>query len=344
MTWLITGGCGFVGSNLTSALLRSGTDVIVLDNLSRLGSLENLRWLRRNHGADWRFVLGDVRDAGMLSALMAEVRPAVVAHLAGQVAMTTSLLDPRLDFETNALGTFNVLEAVRGGSNESIVLFSSTNKVYGSLDQLRYVEAPTRYELVDYPLGLDESLPLEGHSPYGCSKLCADQYVLDFARMYGLRTVVFRHSSMYGGRQFATSDQGWVGWFCQKAIESIGTKGPGFTINGDGKQVRDVLHGDDLVAAYVAAARQIERTVGQAYNIGGGVANALSLLELFAMLERQTGARMSYTRLERRAGDQKVFVADVSKAARDFGWRPQVDCERGIATMVDWCREPAGAG
>lgn len=344
MTWLITGGCGFVGSNLASALLRSGTDVIVLDNLSRFGSLENLRWLRRNHGADWRFVQGEVRDAGMLSALLAEVRPAVVAHLAGQVAMTTSLLDPRLDFETNALGTFNVLEAVRGGSNESIVLFSSTNKVYGSLDKLRYVEAPTRYELVDYPLGLDESLPLEGHSPYGCSKLCADQYVLDFGRMYGLRTVVFRHSSMYGGRQYATSDQGWVGWFCQKAIESIDTQGSAFTINGDGKQVRDVLHSDDLVAAYVAAARQIERTAGQVYNIGGGVANALSLLELFALLERQTGACMSYTPLEWRAGDQKVFVADVSKAVRDFGWRPKVDCERGIATMVDWCREVASAG
>lgn len=344
MTWLITGGCGFVGSNLTSALLRSGTDVIVLDSLSRPGSAENLRWLRQTHGEDWRFVQGDVRDAGRMSSLVAEVQPAVVAHLAGQVAMTTSLLDPRLDFETNALGTFNVLEAVRGGSNESIVLFSSTNKVYGSLEQLSYVEAPTRYELVDYPLGLDESLPLDGHSPYGCSKLCADQYVVDFARMYGLRTVVFRHSSMYGGRQFATSDQGWVGWFCQKAIESMGAKRPRFTINGDGKQVRDVLHGDDLVAAYVAAAREIERTAGQAYNIGGGVANALSLVELFAILERQTGAQMSYTRLDWRAGDQKVFVADVTKAARDFSWGPQVDFERGIATMVDWCRELAGAG
>lgn len=344
MTWLITGGCGFVGSNLASALLRSGTDVIVLDDLSRFGSTENLRWLRRSHGEDWRFVRGQVQDADLLSTLMAEARPAVVAHLAGQVAMTTSLLDPRLDFETNALGTFNVLDAVRCASSESIVLFSSTNKVYGSLDQLRYAEASTRYQLVDYPLGLDESLPLEGHSPYGCSKLCADQYVRDFARMYGLKTVVFRHSSMYGGRQYATADQGWVGWFCQKAIESIDTQGPAFTINGDGKQVRDVLHGDDLVAAYIAAARHIERTAGQVYNLGGGAANALSLLELFALLERQTGARMRFTRLAWRAGDQKVFVADVSKAVRDFGWRPKVDCECGIATMVEWCRELASAG
>lgn len=344
MTWLITGGCGFVGSNLTNSLLGNGIDVVVLDSLAKPGSLRNLHWLRENHGANWRFVQGDVRDAGALSALVATARPAVVAHLAGQVAMTTSVVDPRLDFETNALGTFNVLEAVRGGSNETIVLFSSTNKVYGSLERLRYLETPTRYELLDYPLGLDESLPLEGHSPYGCSKLCADQYVLDFARMYGLRTVVFRHSSMYGGRQFATADQGWIGWFCQKAVESIGTKGPGFTISGDGKQVRDVLHGEDLVAAYLSAAQHIERTAGQAYNIGGGTANALSLLELFAMLEHQTGARMTYARLEPRAGDQKVFVADVSKAARDFGWEPQVECERGIAMMVDWCRELAGAG
>jgi CDP-paratose 2-epimerase len=344
VSWLITGGCGFVGSNLADALMRDGEDVVILDDLSRTGSASNLEWLRTRHGSDWRFEQADVRDADMVSRLVSETSPTVVAHLAGQVAMTTSIADPRRDFETNALGTFNVLDALRLRSPSSILLYSSTNKVYGSLEQFTYTETATRYVLPDRPLGLDEGLPLEGHSPYGCSKLCGDQYVHDFARMYGLRTVVFRHSSMYGGRQFATYDQGWIGWFCMKALEMADPAAPPFTISGDGKQVRDALHSDDLVGAYLSATAAIGTTAGRVYNIGGGPANSLSLLELFALLERLTGSTMRFERLPWREGDQKVFVADISAAHRDFGWSPGVSSEAGIARMLDWCREMPSDG
>ena len=201
---LITGGCGFVGTNFANALLAKGVDVVVFDNLSRVGSRDNLNWLRRRHGADWRFVDADVRDADGVATLVKETQPYAIAHLAGQVAMTTSLQNPRLDFEINVLGSLNVFEAVRLNVPESIVLYSSGNKVYGELAWVRCDETETRYVAPDYPNGFDESIPLEFHSPYGCSKGAADQYMLDYALMFGLRTVVFRHSSMYGGRQFAT--------------------------------------------------------------------------------------------------------------------------------------------
>lgn len=341
MKWMITGGCGFIGSNLADTLLSKGEQVVLFDNLSRLGSRDNLAWLRARHGADWAFIEADVRQAEAVAAAVREHAPAAVAHLAGQVAMTTSLQNPRLDFEINALGTLNVLEAVRLQAPETIVMYSSTNKVYGSLEEWPYVEAPTRYELPDHPYGLDENLQLDGHSPYGCSKLTGDQYVRDYQRMYGLRTVVFRHSSMYGGRQFATYDQGWIGWFCQKALEMENPASPAFTISGDGKQVRDVLHAHDLVAVYRQAAAQIATTAGQIYNIGGGMENSLSLLELFDLLAGLTGHPLRFSRLAWRAGDQKVFVADTRKAERDFGWRPQVSKTEGIRAMLDWSRELA---
>ena len=252
MSWLITGGCGFVGTNLADALLEQGETVAVLDNLSGRGARDNLRWLRERHGSDWPMIEADVRDADAMAAALRKLRPRFVAHLAGQVAMTTSLANPRLDFETNALGTFNLLEAIRVGSPDTALLYSSTNKVYGSLENLRYDESPTRYLLVDHPDGLDESLPLDGSSPYGCSKLCADQYCRDYHRMYGLKTVVFRHSSMYGGRQFASVDQGWIGWFCGEAIAAAAGERP-IPICGNGKQVRDVLHASDLVQVYLAS-------------------------------------------------------------------------------------------
>ena len=275
MTWLITGGCGFVGSNLAEASLSRGDNVIVLDNLSRTGSRDNLTWLRQRHGQDWRFVEADVRDAAAIEQLIAEARPAVIAHLAGQVAMTTSLQQPRLDFEVNALGTLNVLEAVRQHSQATTVMYSSTNKVYGDLEWVHYDELETRYVATDYPNGFDENTPLSFHSPYGCSKGAADQYMLDYARMFDLATVVFRHSSMYGGRQFATYDQGWIGWFCQQAlaVRSQPDREP-FTISGNGKQVRDVLHAEDIVALYFEAAAQIDAARGQAFNVGGGMAQS----------------------------------------------------------------------
>ena len=340
MTWLITGGCGFVGSNLADALLIRGDDVVVLDNLSRTGSRDNLAWLRTRHGSDWRFVETDMRDASAIERLVAEVCPAVIAHLAGQVAMTTSLQQPRLDFEVNALGTLNVLEAVRQHSPASVVMYSSTNKVYGGLEWVRYDETETRYVAPDFPAGFDESLPLSFHSPYGCSKGAADQYMLDYARMFGLATIVFRHSSMYGGRQFATYDQGWIGWFCQQALAA--RRHPDrepFTISGNGKQVRDVLHADDIVALYCAAAAESRVARGQVFNVGGGMAQSLSLLELFHLLEREIEACLAYRHLPPRASDQKVFVADVAKAQRVLGWQPRVSMVDGIRRTLAWLEE-----
>ncbi len=340
MTWLITGGCGFVGSNLADAVLARGEDVVILDNLSRVGSSANLDWLRSKHGDEWRFVQIDIRNYDAVLDLVTQTRPYAIAHLAGQVAMTTSLQNPRLDFEINVMGTLNVLEAVRTASPGTIVLYSSTNKVYGDLEWISYKEYLTRYAATNYPKGFDETLPLSFCSPYGCSKGAADQYMLDYARMYGLQTVVFRHSSMYGGRQFATYDQGWIGWFCEKALETkhalvAGQPASSFTISGNGKQVRDVLHSDDISRLYLTAAANIGKTRGQAFNIGGGMDNSLSLLELFTLLEELLDIRLVYKNIEWRHSDQKVFVADISKAGQ-FGWSPEIDPGKGVRSMLEW--------
>ncbi len=341
MTWLITGGCGFVGTNLADAILGKGEEVVVLDNLSRTGSQANLAWLHSRHGKGWRFVNGDVRDRDAVERLVQETRPDALAHLAGQVAMTASVADPRLDFEVNALGTLNVLEAVRLRSPATVVLYSSTNKVYGDLEWVRYEEHPTRYVAPDYPDGFDESIPLSFHSPYGCSKGAADQYMLDYARIFGLRTVVFRHSSMYGGRQFATYDQGWIGWFCLKALETkraqeSGLPSPAFTISGSGKQVRDVLNSEDIVRLYGSAAAQIHLVGGRAFNVGGGARNSLSLLELFAVLAEMLDVQLKYTQLPRRQSDQKIFVANIGNLASELGWEPMISARDGIRSMLDW--------
>lgn len=337
--WIVTGGCGFVGSNLAAALLERGDTVVVADNLSRRGSEQNLAWLRSVRG-ELQFVPADTRNREDIERVFAaHGRDAgAVAHLAGQVAMTTSIERPRLDFETNALGAFNVLEAVRRFAPHAALLFSSTNKVYGDLCGLRHEERDTRYVLPDYPEGIDESVPLDFQSPYGCSKGAADQYMLDYHRIFGLKTVVFRHSSIYGGRQFATVDQGWIGWFCMKALEMADPSSCAFTVSGDGKQVRDILHAEDIVRCYLAAAANIDRCAGQAYNIGGGMENSLSLLELFTLLERLTGNVMRFEKLPWRASDQKVFVADNAKARRDFGFVPAVPKDEGLARTLDWVR------
>uniref|UniRef100_A0A7V0Z6S6 SDR family NAD(P)-dependent oxidoreductase n=1 Tax=candidate division WOR-3 bacterium TaxID=2052148 RepID=A0A7V0Z6S6_UNCW3 len=335
MKYLITGGCGFLGSNLASEVLKRGDDLVVFDNLSRLGSYKNLDWLR-NQG-DFQFIHGDIRNREDIEKIVKESKPEVIFHCAGQVAMTTSVKNPRLDFEVNALGTFNLLEAVRNYSPESIIVYSSTNKVYGDLGWVRYEESETRYITPDFPNGFPENIPLDFHSPYGCSKGTADQYMLDYARIYGLRTVVFRHSSMYGSRQFATYDQGWLGWFCQKALETRkGILKEPFTISGNGKQVRDVLHEDDVVELYFKTLENIERTKGQVFNIGGGMENSLSLLELFQILEREFDIKLNYTKLPPRTSDQKVFVADVNKAKNLIGWEPDIEKIKGIRQMTDW--------
>lgn len=336
MKLLITGGCGFLGSNLAAFALTQGMELCVFDNLYRHGSQSNLQWLR-GHGG-FEFVHGDIRNPNDVQRVIARVKPDAIFHLAGQVAMTTSIADPRMDFEVNALGTLNILEAVRAYAPEAVVIYSSTNKVYGDLEQYHYHETETRYVCVEKPAGFDENTPLDFHSPYGCSKGSADQYLRDYHRIFGLKTVVFRHSSMYGGRQFATADQGWIGWFCQMASETLaGRRVEPFTISGNGKQVRDVLHSEDMIALYFSALRYIDTIAGEVFNIGGGIENSLSLLELFKLLEDEIGNSLDFRQLPPRSSDQRVFVADISKATERLGgWKPQVSAQEGVAKMLTW--------
>jgi CDP-paratose 2-epimerase len=338
MKLLITGGCGFLGSNLASDALARGDELVVFDNLYRNGSRENLTWLQ-THGK-FTFEHGDIRNQNDITRVIQAFKPDAIFHLAGQVAMTTSIANPRMDFEVNVMGTLNLLEAVRLYALDATLVYSSTNKVYGDLEQFNYRETETRYECIEKPHGFDEATTLEFHSPYGCSKGSADQYMLDYARIFGLKTVVFRHSSMYGGRQFATYDQGWIGWFCQKAAEA--KRGPPkepFTISGTGKQVRDVLHADDMTRLYFAALERIDVSHGQAFNIGGGMENSLSLLELFALLEDITGTKLNFIKLPPRESDQRVFVSDLAKAKKILGWEPTVSARDGVRRMVEWVNE-----
>ena len=335
MKLLITGGCGFLGSNLAADALTRGDQLIVFDNLCRNGSRDNLSWLKTQ--GKFSFEHGDIRNHNDIARVVQTFIPDAIFHLAGQVAMTSSIANPRMDFEINALGTHNLLEAVRQHTPQAVVIYSSTNKVYGDLEQYTYQETESRFECIEHPNGFDERTPLDFHSPYGCSKGAADQYVLDYARIFGLKTVVFRHSSMYGGRQFATYDQGWIGWFCRKAAEiRAGTPEEDFTISGTGKQVRDVLHADDMKRLYMAAVGRIEQARGQVFNIGGGIQNSLSLLELFTMLKEQLNIKMSFTRLPERESDQRVFVADIAKAQQLLNWRPLVGAQEGVVRMLKW--------
>lgn len=329
MRYLITGGCGFVGSNLAAEVLKRGEELFVLDNLFRFGSSQNLDWLKKQ--GEFKYYPFDIRNINDVETIVKEVKPNIIYHLAGQVAMTTSIQNPRLDFETNILGTHNLLEAVRKYSSESIILYSSTNKVYGDLEYLTYKETKTRYVCNDFPNGFDELMQLDFHSPYGCSKGAADQYLLDYYRMYGIRSIVFRHSSMYGGNQHATYDQGWVGWFILKALEiKYGKASEKFTISGNGKQVRDVLHATDVVNLYFTATEKIESIKGQAFNVGGGIENSLSLLELLSLLEDILDIKMNYVQLPFRCSDQLVFVANNLKISNSINWAPIVDSRKGI--------------
>lgn len=335
MKYLITGGCGFLGSNIASEILRQDHELVVFDSLYRFGSYQNLEWLRTQ--GEFEFIHGEIRNINDVERTIKAHKPDVIYHLAGQVAMTTSIADPRMDFEVNVGGSFNILNAVRLYSPGSTIIYSSTNKVYGDLEQFAYEETTTRYKCIDMPNGFDESVNLDFHSPYGTSKGSADQYMLDFARIYGLKTVVFRHSSMYGGRQFATFDQGWLGWFTQKAVEiKNGTLKEPFTISGNGKQVRDLLYASDTVALYLKASEKIDTVKGQAFNVGGGIENSSSLLELFGFLEKELDITMTYTQLPPRESDQRVFVADISKAKNLIGWEPKVSKEEGIRKMIEW--------
>ena len=337
MRLLITGGCGFLGSNLASDALSRGDELVVFDNLYRNGSRENLAWLQTQ--GNFKFEHGDIRNQNDITRVIQTFQPDAIFHLAGQVAMTTSIANPRMDFQVNVLGTINLLEAVRQHCPNAAVAYSSTNKVYGDLEQYSYVESDTRYACLEKPGGFDEATPLNFQSPYGCSKGAADQYMLDYARIFGLKTVVFRHSSMYGGRQFSTYDQGWIGWFCQKAIEKKSLKAvTPFTISGNGKQVRDVLHVIDMQSLYMAAVDRIKLVSGRAFNIGGGRANSLSLLELFHALEGLLSVNLDYVKMPPRLSDQKIFVADIGLAKDLLGWEPKVSVIDGLKSMLDWSK------
>lgn len=337
MKYLITGGCGFIGSNLAAEVLKNGHQLIVFDNLFRFGSSQNLSWMREL--GDFVYYPFDVRNNNDVEEVIKKEKPDVVFHLAGQVAMTTSIANPRLDFETNALGTFNLLDNIRKYSPDTIVLYSSTNKVYGDFENLSFIETETRYKCKEYPNGIPEDFPLSFHSPYGTSKGSADQYLLDYFRIYGIKTVVFRHSSMYGGNQHSTIDQGWVGWFIQKALEiENGTAKKQFTISGNGKQVRDVLNAKDVVRLYFKTIENIEKAKGKVFNVGGGVDNSLSLLELFSLLENILSIKMDYNELPWRESDQKVFIADNTLISKTIEWEPEINTFDGIKQMIDWMK------
>ena len=333
MAYLVTGGCGFVGSNLSAELIRRGEEVIIVDNFTRPGTPLNYAWLQTQ--GKFEFFHGDVRNSQDLEVIFRKHSIDCVFHLAGQVAMTTSLANPRRDFEVNVLGSINVLEAVRLFAPDATVVYASSNKVYGELEDCVLLELQTRWEPQGNK-GVDERARLEFYTPYGCSKGAADQYMLEYARNFGVNSVVFRHSTIYGGRQISTFDQGWVGWFCQQAIETKTNPDHSFTINGDGKQVRDLLHVSDAVACYIAAHENRDQGRGNAFNIGGGYENSMSLRELFMHLEKVLGVKMNPQELPWRANDQKYFVADNTKALRHIQWFPKKTKEAGIADSIAW--------
>jgi CDP-paratose 2-epimerase len=330
MKIVITGGAGFIGSNAASRYLHRGDEVIIVDDLSRVGAEQNLKWLFSQGPITFEKV--NLTNANHVNNIFAKHSDTnLVLHLAGQVAVTTSVTDPRADFEANALGTFNVLESIRAAEIESPLIFSSTNKVYGEVEDIGIVEQNGRYSYAKLPQGISEHQRLDFHSPYGCSKGAADQYVRDYHRIYGLQTVVFRQSCIYGYRQFGVEDQGWVAWFIIATL-----LGRPITVYGDGMQVRDILFIDDLLDGYDAAAANIKISAGKVYNIGGGPDNTMSLLELLGYLERQSGKPVPYKQDGWRPGDQKVYVSNIRRAEEELKWTPKVNVQQGLNLLYDW--------
>lgn len=328
MKILITGGAGFIGCNWAARLMTEGHDVTVFDNLSRKGTPQNLEWLKKQ--GEVNFIHGDVRDAAAL-ANAAKGHNAIY-HLAAQVAVTTSVTNPREDFEINALGTFNMLEAARLSGMKPVIVYASTNKVYGGMEDIEVAEDKTCWRYKDLPMGLPETYPLDFHSPYGCSKGAGDQYVRDYARIYDLPTVVFRQSCIYGTRQFGVEDQGFLAHFVIATA-----KKRVINIYGDGKQVRDMLWIDDLLAAYNIALMNPEKVAGKIYNIGGGPLFTLSVWEdVRPLLEELSGRKIETKYGDWRPGDQKVYVSDIRKAQADLGWQPKVPPHEGLKRLWEW--------
>ena len=332
---LITGGAGFVGCNLANYFLKKGYEVTIYDNLSRKGTEKNLEWLKSNHNIGFEFIKNDIRNFD--SVVSAVKDKDFIFHTAGQVAVTASIKNPREDFEINTLGTFNVLEAARKSNSNPIILFTSTNKVYGNnVNKIPLIEKEMRYDFADpeFRNGIPEdfSTDADEHTPYGSSKYAADVYVRDFFTIYGLKTVIFRMSCIYRTRQFGNEDQGWVAHF---TISSF--FGKPIVIYGDGKQVRDILFIDDLVRAFELICQNIKKTKGKVYNIGGGAKNTISLIELLDLLET-LGLTPKYTFDNWRPADQKVYISNVKKAA-EFGWTPKISPEEGVKRLLSWIKE-----
>ncbi len=335
---LVTGGAGFIGCNLADRLARDGRQVVIYDCLARAGVEQNLEWLKRRHPRLISAIIADVRDAATLDAAARDA--SVVFHLAAQVAVTTSLTAPIEDFDVNLRATLSLLESLRAAGGRTPVIFASTNKVYGDLGDLEMGVEDEAYTPVDPVVrryGVSEDRPLDFHTPYGCSKGAADQYVLDYARSFGLRSAVLRMSCIYGPRQMGTEDQGWVAHFLIRALE-----GRPISIYGDGRQVRDILHVDDAVDAYMNAWRDIDRVAGRAFNLGGGPANAVSLRGLLAYIEALLGHAIELNFSDWRAGDQRYFVADTRRAARELGLQAARGWRQGVAELAAWLADARG--
>ena len=337
MKYIITGGCGFVGINLALSFSKQiYKDILVVDNLSKKTAIKNLNLLKK---AKISFKKIDIaKSPNTIQTLIKKTKPKVIFHLAGQVAMSTSIRDPYLDFNGNVKSTINILEGIRKHSKKTSLIFASSNKVYGDLSNFSYKETKTRFKIKKKFNGFSENNYLDFKSPYGCSKGSADQYVLDYARVFGLKTVVFRHSSIYGGRQFFTYDQGWLGWFCAKAVKNKLFKKDKFSITGNGKQVRDVVHIDDIVNLYQKSVNKISRLSGKAYNIGGGMSNSLSIIELLNFLNKSLKINLKYFKIRSRPYDQKIFISDNKKIYKDLLWKPKISYKKGIMDMLKWIK------
>ncbi|KKL54371.1 hypothetical protein LCGC14_2266070 [marine sediment metagenome] len=327
---LVTGGAGFIGANAVARYMQRSHDVVVLDNLSRPKSEKNLEWLREQ--GEFEFINADIRDHDLCTLFHPKKPFDIVLHLAAQTAVTTSIVNPAYDFEVNATGTLNLLEAIRKSGQDPIFIYSSTNKVYGGLENYELTERELRYEFIGGRKSIAEHQPLDFHSPYGCSKGCADQYVRDYARIYGLRTVVLRQSCIYGPHQFGVEDQGWIAWLTIAALthETI-------TIYGDGKQVRDILYIDDLLDCFDKVVENIRVAKGEVYNIGGGHLNQLSLLEFMNVLS-ELGRRLTWNYLPMRQGDQLIYVSDITKAHDELSWAPRTQLDEGLRRLYNWIK------
>ena len=328
---LVTGGLGFIGYNAALRYSAQGRKVVIFDDVSRGTAKKNKLEFAKAQPRGVRFVEGDIRNARSLERLMENEKFDLILHMAAQVAVTTSVEQPRRDFEINALGTFNVLEAMRRKAPKALLVYASTNKVYGGTEWVKLGRKKTRWFFEHPEGGIDEEAPLDFHSPYGCSKGAGDQYARDYGRIYGLKTVVFRQSCIYGPWQYGEADQGWVAWFLIAAL----TKAP-LTVYGDGRQVRDLLYVDDLLDLYDRAYERRARVAGEVFNVGGGNQRTLSLMELLEWLETRLGRKIPRAQRGWRPGDQKVYISDIAKARRQLGWTPRVSVGAGLEKLFGW--------